>query len=213
MQAFLARAAGDDPRHRPDRQRQDLDALHRAQLDQVADQQHHHARRPDRVPARRASTRCRSTPKAGRDLRQRPAIDAAPGSERHPGRRDPRPGDRRTSRCRRRRPATCCSARCTPTTRRPRSRGCSTSASQPFLVASSLIGIVAQRLVRRPCPACAVPQAPSAETIEKVGGAVAAAGRRTVGRRARLREVRHSRASRDGSRFTKCSRSTTRCAT
>ena len=26
---------------------------------------------------------------------------------------------------------------------------------QPFLIASSLIGIVAQRLVRRPCPACA----------------------------------------------------------
>src|SRR5437763_5184519 len=34
---------------------------------------------------------------------------------------------------------------------------------QPFMVASSLIGIVAQRLVRRPCPACAVPQELSAE--------------------------------------------------
>ena len=41
---------------------------------------------------------------------------------------------------------------------------------QPFLIASSLLGIVAQRLVRRPCPACAVRQPPSAETIEKVGG-------------------------------------------
>ena len=30
---------------------------------------------------------------------------------------------------------------------------------QPFLIASSLLGIVAQRLVRRPCPACAVPPA------------------------------------------------------
>ena len=42
---------------------------------------------------------------------------------------------------------------------------------QPFLVASSLLGIVAQRLVRRPCPACAIRQQPSADTIEKVGGA------------------------------------------
>jgi len=42
---------------------------------------------------------------------------------------------------------------------------------QPFLIASSLLGIVAQRLVRRPCPACATPQQPSADTIEKAGGA------------------------------------------
>jgi type IV pilus assembly protein PilB len=42
---------------------------------------------------------------------------------------------------------------------------------QPFLVASSLLGIVAQRLVRRPCPACTVPQQPGAEAIEKAGGA------------------------------------------
>jgi CheY-like chemotaxis protein len=41
---------------------------------------------------------------------------------------------------------------------------------QPFLIASSLIGIVAQRLVRRPCPACVIRQAPSAETIERAGG-------------------------------------------
>ncbi|HMB81297.1 MAG TPA: ATPase, T2SS/T4P/T4SS family, partial [Vicinamibacterales bacterium] len=42
---------------------------------------------------------------------------------------------------------------------------------QPFLIASSLLGIVAQRLVRRPCPACAAPQPPSAEAIERIGGA------------------------------------------
>jgi type IV pilus assembly protein PilB len=41
---------------------------------------------------------------------------------------------------------------------------------QPFLVASSLVGIVAQRLVRRPCPGCAVPQRPSQEVIDKAGG-------------------------------------------
>ena len=41
---------------------------------------------------------------------------------------------------------------------------------QPFLIASSLIGIVAQRLVRRPCPACARAQEPNAEAVEKAGG-------------------------------------------
>ena len=58
---------------------------------------------------------------------------------------------------------------------------------QPFLIASSLLGIVAQRLVRRPCPACTVPQPPSAETIEKVGGASRLPAGWAVGRRARLR--------------------------
>lgn len=42
---------------------------------------------------------------------------------------------------------------------------------QPFLIASSLIGIIAQRLVRQICPACQVPRQPSAEAIEKAGGA------------------------------------------
>jgi len=42
---------------------------------------------------------------------------------------------------------------------------------QPFLIASSLLGIVAQRLVRRPCPGCTAPLPPSADTLEKVGGA------------------------------------------
>jgi len=42
---------------------------------------------------------------------------------------------------------------------------------QPFLVASSLAGIIAQRLVRRPCHACAVEGAPSSEQVTKLGGA------------------------------------------
>ncbi len=41
---------------------------------------------------------------------------------------------------------------------------------QPFLIASSLISIVAQRLVRRPCPACVVPQKPTDEAVAKAGG-------------------------------------------
>ena len=41
---------------------------------------------------------------------------------------------------------------------------------EPFLVASALIGILAQRLVRRTCLSCAVPQSPSTEVVEKLGG-------------------------------------------
>ncbi len=41
---------------------------------------------------------------------------------------------------------------------------------EPFLVASALIGILAQRLVQRNCPFCSVPQAPSAAAVKKIGG-------------------------------------------
>jgi type IV pilus assembly protein PilB len=41
---------------------------------------------------------------------------------------------------------------------------------QPYIVASSLVGILAQRLVRRVCPACAAPQELSAEIVETIGG-------------------------------------------
>jgi type IV pilus assembly protein PilB len=41
---------------------------------------------------------------------------------------------------------------------------------EPFLVASALIGILAQRLVLRNCTHCAVPRPPSPEAIAKLGG-------------------------------------------
>jgi type IV pilus assembly protein PilB len=41
---------------------------------------------------------------------------------------------------------------------------------QPYLVASSIVGILAQRLVRRVCTACAVERAPAPETLERLGG-------------------------------------------
>ena len=40
---------------------------------------------------------------------------------------------------------------------------------QPFLIASSLIGVVAQRLLRRICPACKAPWEPSDELLEQFG--------------------------------------------
>jgi type IV pilus assembly protein PilB len=55
---------------------------------------------------------------------------------------------------------------------------------EPFLISSAVIGILAQRLVRRPCPACAVEQPPNAEAIEKAGGksALPANGKWVVGK-------------------------------
>ena len=42
---------------------------------------------------------------------------------------------------------------------------------EPFLISSAIIGILAQRLVRKPCPRCSEPRQPSADAIEKAGGA------------------------------------------
>src|SRR6185369_13700583 len=40
---------------------------------------------------------------------------------------------------------------------------------EPFLVASSLVGLLAQRLVRRPCHECARPVRPSDEVLRELG--------------------------------------------
>jgi len=40
---------------------------------------------------------------------------------------------------------------------------------EPFLVASSIIGVLAQRLLRRLCPACKEPYTPTSEELEEVG--------------------------------------------
>ncbi|WP_428266104.1 type II secretion system ATPase GspE [Haliangium sp.] len=40
---------------------------------------------------------------------------------------------------------------------------------EPFLVASSLVGLLAQRLVRRPCPECSVEVTPSDELLRELG--------------------------------------------
>ena len=43
---------------------------------------------------------------------------------------------------------------------------------EPFLIASALIGILAQRLVRRPCASCAAATNPREDVIERLGGSV-----------------------------------------
>ena len=80
------------PGHRPDRQRQDDDALRGAVADQHHRQEHHHHRGPDRVPAARRRPDP-GEPEDRADLRRRPALDPAPGPRRHHGRRDPRRRD------------------------------------------------------------------------------------------------------------------------
>ncbi|HLU68013.1 MAG TPA: type II secretion system ATPase GspE [Kofleriaceae bacterium] len=40
---------------------------------------------------------------------------------------------------------------------------------EPFLVASSLVGLMAQRLVRRPCPDCSEPVVPTEEVVREIG--------------------------------------------
>jgi general secretion pathway protein E len=40
---------------------------------------------------------------------------------------------------------------------------------EPFLVASSLVGLLAQRLVRKPCYVCAKPVVPSEEMLRELG--------------------------------------------
>lgn len=41
---------------------------------------------------------------------------------------------------------------------------------EPFLISSAIVGVLAQRLVRTPCPACAAPWSPGPDIIEKTGG-------------------------------------------
>jgi general secretion pathway protein E len=40
---------------------------------------------------------------------------------------------------------------------------------EPFLVSSSVIAVMAQRLVRRVCPSCRAPSAPTAEQLAEIG--------------------------------------------
>ena len=92
LQAVPQAPARRHPRRRPDRQRQDDHALLGAHLDPVRAHQHHHHRRSDRVPAARHQPD--ADPRQDQaDVRRGAALDPAPGSRRHPRRRDPRSGD------------------------------------------------------------------------------------------------------------------------
>ena len=87
------RAVRHGARHRPDRQRQDDDALRGAVGDQDDRRQDHHDRRPGRIPAARHHADSDQR-EEGADVRARPAVDPAPRPRQDHGRRNPRPGDR-----------------------------------------------------------------------------------------------------------------------
>ena len=79
-------------RHRPDRQRQDHDALRDHFRDQPRRRQDHHHRGSGRIPvAGRAADS--GEREEGPHVRARPALDPAPRSRSHHGGRDPRSGD------------------------------------------------------------------------------------------------------------------------
>ena len=92
IERLLQPREGLDPRHRPDRLRQDDDALRRAAPAQGARREHRDGRRSDRVPA--AGHRAGAGEREGRaHVRDGAALDHAAGSRRRADRRDPRPRD------------------------------------------------------------------------------------------------------------------------
>ena len=136
--------------HRPDRLRQDGVALHLPEHPEPARHQHLDGRGSGRdQPARRQPGQRQR--QGGPDVRGRAAsrscarIRTSSWSARSATSRPP------TSRSRRRRPATWCCRRCTPTTRRPTLTRLMNMGVAPFNIASSVILITAQRLARRLC--------------------------------------------------------------
>ena len=85
-------------------------------------------------------------------VRRRPARDGARRPRRDHGRRDPRPRDRADRDRVGAHRATSCSRRCTPTTRPSAITRLIEMGIEPFLVASALDCVVAQRLARMLCP-------------------------------------------------------------
>ena len=86
------RAVRDGARHRPDRQRQDDDALRGAVGDQIGRGQDHHDRGSGRVPAPRHHADSDQREERA-DVRARAAIDPPPRSRQDHGGRDPRSRD------------------------------------------------------------------------------------------------------------------------
>ena len=149
-------ALGHGARHGPDRLGQDDDALLGAHRAQQAERQHQHRRRSGRVqPARHQpgadARRDRPELRDGACARSCGRTRTSSWSARSATSRP------RRSRSRRRSPATSCSRRCTPTTRRRRSRACSTWASSRSSSRRSVNLVLAQRLARKICVDCKQP--------------------------------------------------------
>ena len=85
---------------------------------------------------------------------------------------------------------------------------------EPFLVASSVIAVLAQRLVRRVCPTCREAYRPTVEELRRARHHCRAPARaHGLSSRARLRRLQAHRLPRPHSASTSCWSSTTRSAT
>ena len=144
---------------------------------QQARRQDPHRRGPGRVPD--AGHQPDPGQAADRpDLRQRAALDRAPGPGRDHDRRDPRPRDGADRRAvgADRPPGAVDAAH----QRRggARSTACSTWAMEDYLLTSTVIGILAQRLVRTLCPQCREPTRPCRRWSPKWAAPLRRAGQR-----------------------------------
>ena len=142
------------------------------------DDQHHDDRGPGRVrlpvdqpdPDQRAGRR---------HLRRRPAVDPAPGPRRRSSSARSATSRPRASRCSPRSPATSCSRRSTPPTPARALHRFLDMGIEPFLIASSVLGVVGQRLVRRICPHCVEPYEPTPRSSPSTSAAAATPTRRS----------------------------------
>ncbi len=151
---FLARPHGMHPRHGPDRQRQDDHALRGAAHDRHARRQRRDDRRPDRDRRRRLQPG-RGPAEDRLRLRRGAPARAPPGSGRHHGRRGARHRDGRDRAAGRAHRSH--GARHAAHERRgDRDHALLELGVDPFVLSSTLVGVVAQRLVRTVCPACRV---------------------------------------------------------
>ena len=171
LERKLAAAARHDAGHRPHRVGKTT-TLYAAlrQLNRVDGKARHH-RGPGRVPDRRRHP----DPGAPGDrprLRPRAALRRAPGPRHHHGRRDARPGDGRHRRAARRSPATSCSRTLHTNDAAGAVARLLDMGIEPYLLASVVKAVIAQRLVGILCPHCKVPHAPTHEErrlLERAG--------------------------------------------
>ena len=139
-------------------------ARRRRLRDVVGDQPARHQRDDDRRPGRIHLPAGQPDPDqraGGHDVRHGSEVDPAPGPRRDPRRRGSRRRDRAHRRAVRadRPPRVLVGAR--DRLRSPRSTACSTWASSRSSITSAIVGVVAQRLVRRSCTSCSTPYEPS----------------------------------------------------
>ena len=182
---------------------QDHDALRDARRDQQRRDQRHDDRGPGRVrlpddqpdPDQRAGRASRSPAGCGRSCARTPTRSSSARSA------TSRP---RASRSRPRSPVTSSCRRCTRPTRRRALHRFMDMGIEPFLIASSLLGVVGQRLVRRICAHCMEPYTPTRRGARVLRASAAAPRQGRVRRTARAATSAARPATTTASASTRC---------